>query len=162
MAASTNTVKGSDIGAELTAESDKTIEKLIKADLMKDLRTEMNTATEPLAPAAKTAARQLPSGRPRRKTPGGSLRNQVANAISRKIKISANSVLIVITGQNKGDKSNLSRVLEGEIPWEHPTFGHDPTVNQKPEPFFYRTLDAMMPEVAAKIEDVLKKLEQRL
>lgn len=148
--------------AELTAESQRTIRKLIGTDAMPLLRAEMKVATAPMVPAVKTAIRSLPSQRSRYKSPGGSLRNAVANAVQRKMNMNGKNCMILIKVVPKGGKSNLATVMEGTKPWHHPTFGHDPEVDQPSHPVFYKTLDHMAPAVEAKIAIVLSKMDRIL
>jgi hypothetical protein len=149
--------------AELTPEAQRLILKLKTSDAMPGLRKEMRAAGAPMVQEAKRAARQLPSGRSRYKTPGGSLRNAIANSIQQKLRLSARTVLLLVKQVPQGGKSNLGNVVEGTIsPWEHPTFGHKPKVTQQAEPFFYKTLDRMEPETSARIERVLDDFEKRL
>ena len=161
MASTPLTSKGGAFTMELTAESRRSLEKLAKADLMPDLRKQMMVATQPLAPAVKAVARhkiQAP-GTTRNKA---SLSTQVANAVGRSIVTTTRQISVAIELSCKGNLSNLARAVEGEIPWHHPTFGHDPDVNQRSRPFFFRTLEAMMPSVAAKLESVFTEFEKRL
>jgi len=159
--ASALTSKNSGCSAELTAESRRHLEKLAKADLMKDLRAQMMAATQPLAPAVKSVARQKihAPGTRRNKT---SLSSQVANAVQRSVVASSRTISVTVAMICKGNLSNLARAVEGEIPWVHPTFGHEPQVTQRPRPFFYHTLETMMPKVTQQIESVFSKLEKRL
>jgi len=145
---------------QMTAQSQAIVKRLKGSDVMPDLRREMRAATQPLQPAARQAARRLPSQR--RRTKVDSLRTAIANAITRKLKLSQRQVLVAIVAIPKGGKSNLARALEGEIPWEHPTYGHDPIVTQEAHPFFKKTLDKYEPSVTRAIEGVLTKFERRL
>lgn len=147
---------------EPTTDTVQKLARLSKADAMPELRAGMRTATSPIVAAVKRAARSLPSGRSRRNTPGGSLRNAVANSVTRRMKLSARTVVITIKAIPKGGKSNLSRCLEGEIPWDHPTFGHKPDVAQEPKPFFYKTIESIEPAVIAKVDAVVSEFERRL
>jgi hypothetical protein len=148
--------------ARLTAQSVRTVQKLKGAKAYPALRKEMVAAGRPMVQAAKRAARRLPSKRSRRKTPGGSLRNAVASAITQKNKFSSKSVMVLIKEVPKGGKSNLATVLEGTKPWTHPTFGHGPEVDQESHPFFYKTLSEMEPEIGKALSRVLKKFERML
>ena len=150
------------VRGELDARSIATLERLKHANLNPVLRKALTKATAPTQRLVRQAARALPSGRSRRNTPGGSLRNAIANSVTRKIKVSAKGIMILITVVPRGGKSNLGRALEGEIPWEHPTFGHDPKVEQKPEPFFYDTINHELPSIAAQIEAAMTEFERTL
>lgn len=150
------------IHAELTAKSQETLRKLAGTDLMKDLRREMREATQPLAPAARTAARQTPSKRVGKRFKDVSLRRAVANSITRRMKLSPKFVQVVIIGVPKGGKSNLGALLEGTKPWTHPTYGHQPVVTQAAHPFFKKAIDAHEDEVTRAMERVLDKMESRL
>jgi len=154
--------QSADVRAELTAESKRVIEKAIKFNAMPTLRRELTAATQPLAPAVKRVVRSLPSSRKRVGEKGGSLRSAVANAVTRKIKLSRRSMLILVTSIPHGGKSNLARAFEGEIPWRHPVFGHEPTVDQESHPFFYKTLKKYEPIIAARVKAALDKVERKL
>lgn len=150
--------------AELTAHSRETIAKLRTADVMPELRKEMRIAASPIQPAVRNAARAIPSQHSRynAKERGGSLRSAVANTVSLSFRFSVRSVSAVIAQKPKGAKSNLARVLEGEIPWKHPTYGHAPEVEQPSHPFFYGTVERLLPAVNHRIESVLEKFERKL
>jgi len=152
------------IHGELTAQSQATIKKLAGSDAMPELRRSMRAATQPLAPAAKRAARNLPSKRATKKARGGdvSLRRAVANSITRKMRFSATFVQVAIIGVPKGGKANLGSVLEGIKPWVHPTYGHEPEVTQKSHPFFKEAIDEHEAEVTREIARVLDRFEQTL
>lgn len=150
--------------SELTAKSKMTIAKLRTADVMPDLRREVRTATNPIQPAVRNAARQLPSKMSRygAKERGGSLRSAVANTIIRKLRFSSRNVSAVIAQVPRGGKSNLANVLEGTMPWKHPTYGHAPEVEQQAHPFFFRTIEALVPGINQRIESVLVSFERKL
>jgi hypothetical protein len=152
-----------DVKMELTAESRAIIQRMKHADALPDLRKALIEASDPMVPAVKRAARGLPSVRSRYKTPNGSLRNALANAVKRKVKLTSKRVpLVLITNVPQGGKSNIARAVEGEIPWEHPTFGHNPTVSQEAMPFFYRTLEKYAPIVEQRVRKVLTEFAQKL
>lgn len=148
---------------ELTEQSRRVLASMQKADALPDLRKALIEASEPMVPAVKRAARGLPSTRSRKNTPGTSLRNALANAVKRKIKLtSKRTPLVLITNIPQGAKSNLARAVEGEIPWEHPVFGHPPNVTQEPMPFFYRTLNKYAPFVETRVRAVLDQFERKI
>lgn len=156
---SSNNMRG-----ELTAKSKATIAKLRTADVMPELRREMRVATSPMQPAVRRAVRNIPSTHSRYKAAerGGSLRTAVANSIVRKLRFSTRNVSAVIAQVPRGGKSNLANVLEGTIPWKHPTYGHDPEITQESHPFFFQAIEALLPEVNTRIETVLDKFERKL
>ena len=150
--------------AELTAESRRTIAKLARSDAMPALRKKMRSATSPLQPAVRRAARQTPSTHSRYKAVerGGSLRSAISNTIQRKFKFSGKSVTVIIKQVPSGGKSNLANVLEGTLPWNHPTYGHKPEVTQDPHPFFFETIQKLEPAVNREVEKVLTEFERTL
>jgi hypothetical protein len=153
--------KSAPVRMELTAESQRTLHKLVEADVKADLRKQMMVATQPLVPAVKAAAlHKIHAPGTRRNK--ASLSSQVANAVSRSIKMTARQIVASINLTAKGNLSNLARVVEGEIPWRHPTFGHDPEVDQPKRPFFYATLAALIPTISREIEKVLDEVEKKL
>jgi len=155
-------INSGSIRGELDAQGLRTLRKLQQANAKPALRKALLKATAPSQRLVRQAARALPSGRSRRNTPGGSLRNAIANSVTRKVKLTSRSMMILITVVPRGGKSNLGRVLEGEIPWEHPTFGHGPVVQQKPEPFFYETMEKQQPYIATEISLALSEFERSL
>jgi hypothetical protein len=139
---------------ELTAQSKVVLGKMTNADAMPDLRKALMQATAPAQAALRRAARALPSTRKRKDV--DSLRNALAGAIQRRIKVSAKTITVLILSVPRGGKSNIARAVEGIIPWEHSTFGHsDRKVTQKPMPYFYKTMDELTPAVGARIEAVM-------
>jgi hypothetical protein len=152
-----------DFRVELTAQSERTIAKLRGTDIMPDLRKELRNATDEMQPAVRQAARSLPS---ERKGRGGnkstSLRRAIAASVKRRVKVNGREVRVDVYTQPSGGKSNLARCVEGVIPWEHPTYGHKPTVRQNPKPFFYDTIQAMIPKVTARVSLVLSDYEKKL
>lgn len=149
------------INVKMTAQSEATIRKLAGSDAMPELRRGMRLATQPLAPAAKRAARNTPS---KRGTKRGvdSLRRAVANSIGRKMKLSTKKVLVIIAGMPKGGKSNLGSVLDGQKPWIHPTYGHDPRVTQESHPFFEHAIEQHEAQVTREMQQVLDRFERTL
>jgi len=146
---------------ELTAESKKTVVKLAKADAMPDLRKALMVATAPAQAALRKAARALPSTRNRKDV--DSLRNALAGAIQRRVKTTSKVVTVIILSVPRGGKSNIARAVEGIIPWEHSVFGHEGTrVKQKPMPYFYKTMDELLPETTAKVESAMAEFEKKL
>jgi len=151
------------IRVELTAQSERVLLKMRKFDAMPQVRREIIAAMKPMASAAKRAVRNAPSKRTsKRDSPGGSLRSAIARAITTKVRFSRRNIMALVTVVPHGGKANLARAYEGEIPWDHPTFGHDPEQHQEPNPFFYRTLDKYEPVIAARVKAVLDKLEREL
>lgn len=150
----------SNVRMELTAQGIRVVEKMERADALKPLRRELMTATADMAPAVKRVARRLPSQDTRTKN---SLRTALANAVQRKVKLTLRrGVMVLITVVPHGGKENLARAIEGIIPWQHPTFGHDPVVDQEPMTFFYKTLQKFEQTIEARVRSVLTKFESEL
>ena len=152
----------SEIRVELTDSGKRAVAKLAATDAMPHLRKEMRLATDEFQPALRAAALATPSGRKKTTEKGGSLRAAVAASIKRVVKLGKREVVVLVTNLPHGGKSNLARVLEGEIPWSHPTFGHDPTVTQTSHPFFWRTIAELAPRVDEKVTKVLSDIESEL
>jgi len=111
---------------------------------MPGMKKEMNMVANVAVNAVRGAARDIPSKQRRSKD---SLRSALARGVKKKLKETKNDVTAVITCKGSGGnpKANLARAVDGEIPWRHPTFGHDPVVDQKSHEFFYSTLDSLEP-----------------
>jgi hypothetical protein len=142
----------------LDSKSKPTVIKLENADAAKELRKALMEATGPLVPAVKAAARRLPS---RDKRTRGSLRSAIANAVKREVKVNTREVSISVASVPSGGKSNLARLVEGEILWAHPVFGRG-KVTQPPHPYFYKTIDAYAPGIDTRVNRVLDDLEKKL
>jgi hypothetical protein len=144
----------------MTPESKASLRKLSRAELVPELRKALTASTNGAVPAVRSKVREMPSKK--RKRTKKSLRSQVAMAIKRKIGTSSRNVSVVILSQPHGGLANLARCVEGEIIWKHPTFGHPPTVVQTPYPFFYHTLDAIIPGTSVKVREALIRFERRI
>jgi len=147
---------------EMTDQAKRVVAKLIAADAMPALRKEIREATDPIVPAIRNEVKSLPSQYKITSEKGGSLRAAVAAAMKRSIKLSKRTVAVSIQNVPHGGKSNLARVLEGELPWNHPTFGHKPKVSQPSHPYFFRTVEKFGPSIEVKVREVLSKFEREL
>lgn len=150
-----------------TAQTEQTLKRMQRFDCLPDLRRELVVATAPMVQAARMAARKIPSTRGSRrsikKAGSYSLRDAVASAVKRVIKLKPKEVVVGVLAVPHGGKSNLSRVVEGEIsPWKHPTFGHDPEVEQRAHPWFYDTLEAFSVGVTAHVESAIARFERKI
>ena len=144
----------------LTPQSKRELEKLGKARLAPELRRALYTSTSGAVPAVRAAARNLPSKQKTRTKK--SLRSQLAMACQRRIKATSRGVYVAIVSAPRGGLSNLARAVEGEIPWHHPTFGGPPEVDQPHMPYFYETLDKILPGVEASVGEALIKFQSKL
>ena len=152
------------IEGKLTTESRLKLARLKHAEVMPALRKTMRASTNPLVSAVRRAARDTPSTHSRYKSQerGGSLRSAVANTVTKKMKFNQRNVFVLIKQVPKGGKSNLGRVLEGSLPWAHPTYGHKPEVTQDSHPFFYNTIEKQLPRIEREMNTVLKELDRLL
>lgn len=150
------------VRVELTEQGKRAVAKMLEVDAMPELRKEMREATEEIQPALRAAVKETPSKQKLGTVKGGSLRAAVALSIKRVIKLGKRDVAVLIVWKPAGGKSNLGRVLEGEIPWKHPTFGHDPEVTQESHPFFFKTVEKFGPELDRKVTEVLSDIERKL
>jgi hypothetical protein len=152
----------SPITVELTEQGRHAVAKMKAIDAMPELRREMRDATDMIQPALREAVKAIPSKVKVSSEKKGSLRAAVAMSMKRIIKLGVRDVVVLITYKPHGGKSNLGRVLEGEIPWKHPTYGHDPTVDQSSHPYFFQTVEKFGPELDAKVSKVLADIERKL
>jgi len=83
-------------------------------------------------------------------------------AIKRQVKVIRRNIFVAIVSKPSGGYANLARCLEGEIPWHHLTFGHLPEVDESPHPFFYATLEKLMPGVEVKVRQALIYFDRKL
>jgi hypothetical protein len=151
----------SSISLKLSDEARRNINKLRTADLLPELRRQMSTATNGAVPVVRKAARSIPSHDTKKRTKL-SLRSQLASAVGRRIYLDGRRVTVAIVSAPRGGLSNLARCVEGEIPWQHPFFGHKPEVTQPPKPYFYPALEALGPEFGRKIEQVLDDFDRKM
>ena len=152
----------SPIRVELTEQGRRTVAKMLAIDAMPELRREMREATDEIQPALRAAVKETPSKQKVATEKKGSLRGAVAMSMKRVIKLGKRDVTVLIVNKPHGGKSNLARVLEGEIPWKHPTYGHDPVVDQDSHPFFWKTVERFAPELDRKVTEVLSDIERKL
>lgn len=153
------------IKIDLSAHSKKILKNLETAELMPILRKEMRHATAPVAPKVREAARNLPSqNTTKRREKGTSLRREVAKIIRMKLRINPREIMVAIIAVPHGGKSNLARVLEGELsPWKVKVFGHDGTEHEQAHhSFFYPTIVKLLPGIERDIESVLTKFEKQI
>jgi len=144
----------------LSPESRRQLLKLSRAEIKPELRRALMTSTSGAVPAVRAKARSLPSKK--RKRTKLSLRSQIAMAIKRRIGATYRGVWVAIVSEPHGGLANLARCVEGEIPWVHPTFGHAPDVDQKPMPFFYDTLEKIIPGMEVAVRDALIRFERKV
>jgi hypothetical protein len=148
------------MSVNLSAEARKHINNMRTADLLPALKKQMRTATNGAVPKVRLAARHIPSHNKKRSK--GSLRSQLASAVSRRIYYDQRSISVVIASVPKGGLSNLARCVEGDIPWQHPFFGHPPEVQQNAKPYFYAALELLAPGFVKQVEKALDDFERML
>lgn len=151
-----------DMRLEMTDQAKRIVLKLKMANAMPILRRQLREATDPIVPALRAEVKATPSQNRVKSEKGGSLRGAVAAAMKRQIQLTTRTVRVAIVNKPHGGKSNLARVLEGEIPWKHPTYGHKPEVIQQSHPYFFRTVEKFGPEIDLRVRAVLNKIEREL
>ena len=110
--------------------------KLIRKELTKELRA----IGKPAVPAARRAARSIPS------KSHGTLRADIARSVQLSVKTSGRNAQITVRINPRrmpSGKKNLPGYMEGEPPfsrWRHPVYGTGKYVTQRPHPFFYSAM----------------------
>jgi predicted deacylase len=151
-----------DFWLDPSAECKMKLEQMKRATITPEMRRNITVATSSAVPALKAAARSLPS---QGKYARGGLRADLAKGVKRIIKGSFHSVTatIAIKGGKSAPLANLGRAVEGEIVWTHPVFGNPGTeVTQTAKPFFYRTMNAMLPIMNRAFKRAGKDYERKL
>jgi hypothetical protein len=144
----------------LSPKSRENLERLGSKDIKPALRKALIAGTSPAVSEVRKAARNLESKSKKRTKE--SLRSQLAAAVQRKIGLSRRGVYVLIKSVPMGGLSNLARAIEGEIPLMHPTFGHKPDVTQSPKPYFYKTLEKIIPGVDIQVKKAFIKFEKEI
>lgn len=129
-------------------------------DLARDLKRAVRDATSDAVPTVRRAIMSQPSSSDHKGK--ASLRRAVAMAVKRTVKLSKTKAEVSVAWVPQGGLSNLGRVLEGVIPWKHPTYGHRPEVTQSPHPFFYVHLNRIAENVQRRIMQVAAEYERKL
>jgi hypothetical protein len=159
---SNNLGKYDGFGFYPSAEAKRALEKMALMEVTPEMKLALSAATAPAATALKMAARGLPS---QGKYSRGGLRSDLAKGVKRLIASARRSVTATfrVTGSGGAPLANLGRAVEGEIPWTHPVFGNPGTeVTQQPKPFFYRTLNAIIPGLDRAFKMALEIYERKL
>ena len=144
----------------LDARSRRELARIGKGSVNKELRAALVESTSGAVPAVRAKIRSYPSQKGKRKR--DSLRSQIAMAIKRRIKATSRGSFVAIVSEPSGGLANLACAVEGEIPWQHPTFGHEPTVDQNPMPFFYETLEKIIPGIEFRVRQALIRFETKI
>jgi hypothetical protein len=89
------------------------------------------------------------------------LRATIARAV--KLKITTTGVRIVVDGSAlPTEQRNLPQALNKAKGWRHPTFGHEPWVQQSGHPYFDPTILKRADDVRAKIRDVIASITKEV
>jgi hypothetical protein len=153
---------GADFWIDPTVECKRKLEQMKRSTITPEMRRNITVATSTVTPALKAAARSLPS---QAKYARGGLRSDLAKGVKRFIKGGFRSVTatFAIKGGRGAPLANLGRAVEGEITWTHPVFGNPGTeVTQTAKPFFYRTINAMLPLMKRAFDRAAKDYERKL
>ncbi|MEW2300280.1 hypothetical protein AB0958_09895 [Streptomyces sp. NPDC006655] len=138
------------ISRELRAMDDKEIKKRF--------RKELRAAAAPMVPAVRAAIRQIPS---KRGYSADGLRARMAAATKLEVRTVGKDagVRIRVDGRKMPDKQKaLQSYMEGLKRWRHPVFGSDVWVQQKPHPYFFRTVDPMGARTRVKVITVIDQV----
>jgi hypothetical protein len=131
-------------------------------ELLKRFRKELRASAAPLVPAVRASIRAIPSKR--RYTAAG-LRGQMVRATTLQVKTAGKqaSVIIRVDGRKMPPGARaVQSYMEGVKPrWRHPVFGHASVwVQQRPSPYFYRTVATAGPRARAAVNRVLSQVSK--
>lgn len=135
------------------------LRKLSYLDITPGMRKEMLKATAPAVPAVRARIRAIPSQHESTQSPG--LKESLLKAVKRKTIRRKNIVQVMVHMSGSG-LANLSRAVEGSIPWVHPTFEHEPIVEQPAQPFFHEPLNELQALVGARMKMVSIKIQKQV
>jgi hypothetical protein len=153
--------KGTDIAAFVKDLRKLEDGKVIIKKLTKEIRTEAR-------PALKTVRQKImamPSQGENARRGRPLLRRSLQRATVMSVRSRKAAAITIKTDPKKMPEGlkGIPPYIEGEGRHRHPTFGHEPWVNQPPVPFFYGTLRPYEPKVQAAgsraIEEIKKELE---
>jgi hypothetical protein len=135
------------------------LRKLSYMDITPGMRKEMLKATAPAVPAVRARIRAIPSQHQSTQSP--TLTESLAKAVKRSTIRRNNYVQVLVQVKGSG-LANLARAVEGAIPWVHPTFEHEPIVEQKPVPFFHDPLNELQALVGVRMKAVGMKIQRQV
>jgi hypothetical protein len=135
------------------------LKKLSYLDITPGMRKEMLKATSPAVPAVRARIRAIPSQHESTQSPG--LKESLLKAVKRKTFRRKNTVQVIVHMKGSG-LANLARAVEGAIPWVHPTFEHEPIVEQTAQPFFHDPLNELQALVGARMKMVSIKIQKQV
>ena len=142
-----------------TRETKLKLKKLSYLDITPGMRKEMLKATSPAVPAVRKRIRAIPSQHESTVSP--TLKESLAKSVKRKTIRRKNIVQVVVYMHGSG-LANLARAVEGAIPWVHPTFDHEPIVEQEPQPFFHEPLEELQALVGARMKMVSINIQRQV
>ena len=133
-------------------------------EIVKKLTKEIRTEARPALKAVRQKIMVMPSKGENARRGRPSLRRTVSRATIMSVR-SGRAATITIKTDPKKMPSGLKGIppyIEGEGRHRHPTFGHEPWVNQPPVPFFYGTLRPHEPRVQAAGGRVITEIKKEL
>jgi hypothetical protein len=148
---------------EPTADTRRAIEQLAHLDVDRDLRREINSATQSVVREIRAEIASMPSTTGRKaKGKGGGLRAALARNVKKRVRMNKRETTIAIELTPHGGLENLARAVEGDIPWQHPVYGEPGTdVTQPPHPFFMRTIASATAALEYRIRAAVQRAVDR-
>lgn len=127
--------------------------------LRRELLKEIRSAAKPLAEAAKSAVKALPTKPPE----DTGLRRRIAAGVKVRTRTAGKQVGVRITaGKLDANDANLPRRLN-KGSWRHPVFGSDTWVTQTIQPgWFDKTLRRGGPRVRLQVKAAMKRTANRI
>ncbi len=129
------------------------------------LRRELRIVAKEMIPPIRAAIMAIPSRGQNAARGRRGLRSRLS---------SATQVAVRTAGGNAGVKvwvnprrmpagqGSLPGYMEGEGRWRHPTFGSEPWFSQAPHPYFYRTVEPLIPQAERAAEQVLDSIADEI
>lgn len=162
--------------------------KMARPELARGLRKALVETVKPIVPEVRSAALSIPTsggggfgagaadraihtvGRSRAKNQtrvvnralgGSGLRARIAAAVKSVVRVSTSSVAVYLkvdASQFPDDQRILPKYMDGIGRWRHPTYGHDPWVQQDAHPYFRKTIEPHIPEVELRVRAVMTEV----
>lgn len=132
------------------------LRRMDSPEIKKRFRKELRAAARPLVPKVRTAIRALPSSR---SYSADGLRGQLSKATRLEIKTAGKKagVALRVDGRKMpAHMKSLPAMVEGTKRWRHPVYGNrENWVNQRGEPYFYKTVRVAGPASRQAVNRVL-------
>ncbi len=125
------------------------------------LRRELRVVARTMVPPIRAAIMAIPSQGQNAARGRRGLRQRMASATQVAVRTTGGSAGVKIWVNPRRmppGQGSLPGYMEGEGRWRHPTFGSEPWFTQAPHPYFYRTVEPLLPRAEHAAEQVLDEI----